>query len=78
MNEKMVIADICHYLRQLGSAGILHDPAREACLQGAELLSRLRELILEPNERGNLDPLPSPEGDILARLRWVLVQQGEG
>jgi len=64
----MEIADICGELKQLASAPFLRESTVDACTQAASLLGKIREVILTS----------SSDKAIVEKLKWILVEQGEG
>jgi len=66
---KMETADICVELEKMAKSGVLPQRTCDACTQAALLLKGLREVILAPE---------LPEAIALKKLKWILVEQGEG
>jgi hypothetical protein len=67
-NQKLEIAEIRKELGQLAQSGILRQRAADACIQAASLLERMREVVLTGPSRAA----------IVEKLKWILVEQGEG
>ena len=64
----MEIAEICGELEQLARAPFLKESTVDACTQAASLLGKMREVILTG----------SSDKGIVEKLKWILVEQGEG
>jgi hypothetical protein len=78
-SEKIGIADICSELEKLANANVFTEHTASACRQAASLLSRFREVI--PSglaETGWHNPEPAFTREIVEKLKWILVEQGEG
>ena len=71
-DRKIEIVDICAELEKLARAGVLAQSTENACFQASSLLKDLRELII--TSTGS----PDKHGDTVARLKWILSEQGEG
>jgi hypothetical protein len=70
MNDtKMEIAYIAACLTQLARSGALRDDFQGACLQGAELLKKVRRIVLGSRQS---------DERIANQLRELLAMQGEG
>jgi hypothetical protein len=68
MHDPIEISDIANLLKKLANTDVILPDARKACGQAASLLTQMREIIL------------TSESDVatVERLKWILVQQGEG
>lgn len=71
MNDthKMEIADIATRLGKLARSGALRKDFRVACLQGADLLKKVRRIVI--GNQGSDEPMAN-------QLRELFAQQGEG
>jgi hypothetical protein len=67
--QKMEIADIASRLGRLARSGALRDDCSVACLQGADLLKKVRRIVI-----GN----QGSDERIANQLRELLAKQGEG
>jgi hypothetical protein len=67
--QKMEIADIASRLGGLARSGALKDDFRVACLQGADLLKKVRRIVIS---------IQGSDERIANQLRELLAKQGEG
>jgi hypothetical protein len=67
--QKMEIADIASRLGRLARSGALKDDFNVACLQAADLLKKVRKIVI-----GN----QGSDERIANQLRELLAKQGEG
>jgi hypothetical protein len=65
----MEISDIASRLTRLARSGALRDDFQGACLQGADLLKKVRRIVL-----GN----QQSDGRLASQLHELLAKQGEG
>jgi hypothetical protein len=70
--QPIEISTICSELEKLSHSGVFLPMTANACAQAADLLMKMRELII------TAPGTASPEGDALAQLKWLLTLQGEG
>jgi hypothetical protein len=77
-NENINIAEICTELEKLARGSALTQRSVDACTQAASLLSRMREAILTGLVGNWHTPECSATQEIVEKLKWILVEQGEG
>jgi hypothetical protein len=68
-NQQMEIADIASRLDRLARSGVLRDDFSVACIQGADLLKKVRRIVI--GSQGS-------DERIANQLRELLAKQGEG
>ena len=78
MENPIEIAEICAELEKLARSEGLTRRAADACIQGASLLARMREVILTGLSENWNAPGSLATGEIVEKLKWILVEQGEG